>query len=175
MGYFEGLTSSSFKTTQDGRKLFFPWGVMGRGYVLASEEAYLRLRRQVKAYIVISLLLIIFTPNLAHGYIIAGVMLVLLLGFYLIWMWFLLGRLEVANEGLSLNESMTSSARAHGPLVVWLLVISSLAFVGCGIFMLIVQPGTWPVALATIIFFGFGAVTAIRMLILRRRTTGLQH
>jgi hypothetical protein len=173
LGYFEGLTSGSFKTAQDGRRLFFPWGVLGRGYVLASEEEYLRLRRQVKAYMVTSLLLVIFTPNLAHGYIIAGALLVLLFGFYLIWMWFLLGRLEVANEGLSWNESMASSARAHGPVVVWLLVIGSLAFVGCGILMLIVQPGSWPVALAATLFFGFCAAMAIRMLILRRRTAGV--
>jgi hypothetical protein len=36
MGYFDALTSNAFKTAPDGRKLFFPWGVLGRGYVLAS-------------------------------------------------------------------------------------------------------------------------------------------
>jgi hypothetical protein len=174
LGYFEGLTSSSFKTTQDGRRLFFPWGVLGRGYVLASEEDYLRLRGQLKAYMVVTLLLIIFTPNVSHGYIITGAVTVLLVGFYLAWMWFLLGRLEVANESLSLHESMTSGARGFGPVVLWLLVIGSLAFVGCGILMLIVQPGSWPVALAATLFFGFCAVMAIRMLILRRRTAGVE-
>jgi hypothetical protein len=29
MGYFDGLASGSFKTSQDGRRLFFPWGVLG--------------------------------------------------------------------------------------------------------------------------------------------------
>ncbi len=37
MGYFEALTSSSFKTTKGGQKLFFPWGTLGRGYVIPSE------------------------------------------------------------------------------------------------------------------------------------------
>ncbi len=34
MGYFDGLTSGSFKTAEDGRRLFFPWGVLGSGYAL---------------------------------------------------------------------------------------------------------------------------------------------
>ena len=43
MGYFDALTSSYFKTTPDGRKLFFPWGVLGRGYTIDSEQDYERL------------------------------------------------------------------------------------------------------------------------------------
>jgi hypothetical protein len=39
MGFFNALTSSGFKTGQDGRKLFFPWGVLGRGYIIDSERA----------------------------------------------------------------------------------------------------------------------------------------
>ena len=59
MGYFDALTSSYFKTAQDGRKLFFPWGPLGRGYVIASERDYKRLQRQVKVYTGVSLVLII--------------------------------------------------------------------------------------------------------------------
>jgi hypothetical protein len=59
MGYFDALTSGYFKTAPDGRKLFFPWGVLGRGYTINSEPDYERLRRQVKAYTVVSLVLIV--------------------------------------------------------------------------------------------------------------------
>jgi hypothetical protein len=44
MGYFDALTSSYFKDGADGQKIFFPWGVLGRGYALPSDEAYDRLR-----------------------------------------------------------------------------------------------------------------------------------
>ena len=47
MGYFDALTSSYFKTAADGRKLFFPWGVLGRGYLFDSDRDYERLRRQL--------------------------------------------------------------------------------------------------------------------------------
>ena len=52
MGYFEALASSSFKTAADGSRLFFPSGRRGRGYVIASERDYQRLRRQIKTYLV---------------------------------------------------------------------------------------------------------------------------
>jgi hypothetical protein len=31
MGYLDALTSGSFKTTEDGERLFFPWGPLGDG------------------------------------------------------------------------------------------------------------------------------------------------
>ncbi len=38
-GYFNALTAGYFKTGADGRKLFFPWGTMGRGYAIPSVSA----------------------------------------------------------------------------------------------------------------------------------------
>ena len=69
MGYFDGLISGSFKTTQDGRRLFFPWGVLGSGYSIASERDYQRLRQQVKGYMIVSLVLIIASGSF-EGYVI---------------------------------------------------------------------------------------------------------
>ena len=43
MGYFDALMSSWFKTLPDGRKLFYPRGAWGRGYIIASEPDYKRL------------------------------------------------------------------------------------------------------------------------------------
>ena len=88
MGYFDGLTSGSFKTAEDGRKLFFPWGVLGRGYVLASEQDDARLRRQLKVYMMVSLALIIFTGPLA-GNLATLALAGPLVGFHFVWMrWF---------------------------------------------------------------------------------------
>jgi hypothetical protein len=41
----DALTNSSFKTTKDGRRFFFPWGVLGRGYLIPNEQDFDRLRR----------------------------------------------------------------------------------------------------------------------------------
>ena len=52
LGWYDFLANRFFKTAPDGRKLFFAWGVWGRGYIVASEHDYLRLRRQIKVYMV---------------------------------------------------------------------------------------------------------------------------
>ena len=50
MGYFDRLTSSYFRTGKDGRRLFYPRGAMGRGYVVPSEDEYQRLHRIAKIF-----------------------------------------------------------------------------------------------------------------------------
>ena len=87
MGYFDAMTKGCFKTAQDGRNLFFPWGVLGRGYTVASEQDYLRLQRQFKIYMIVSLVLVIGAGSLER-YFASAVILSLLLGFYLVWMWY---------------------------------------------------------------------------------------
>lgn len=38
MGYFDGLTDACFKNDSSSNPLFYPWGVIGSGFVLESEE-----------------------------------------------------------------------------------------------------------------------------------------
>jgi hypothetical protein len=168
MGYFDALTSAYFKTTPDGRKLFFPWGVLGRGYAIDSEQDYERLRRQVKAYTIVSMVLVIGLAAL-RAYVGAVVIGALLISFYLGWMRYLLRGLHQSDERLSLQDSMTSQARAHSATGLWLLQIGALVFVALGIVMLVVDPDNWPTALGSIVFFGVCAGFAARLLVLRRR------
>ena len=169
MGYFEGLTSGSFKTARDGRRFFFPWGVLGSGYAIASEQDYLRLRQQVKAYMVATLVLAIssgmYDPNL--GPLAA---LVPLIGFYLMWMWRVLPRLQRSDEKLSLKESMTSQAHAHGALVLWLLEIVAILLFVASVAMLVFDPGNRLTGFACTVFFGFCLARITRLLMLKNRT-----
>jgi hypothetical protein len=64
MGYFDFLTSSYFKAGRDGRKQFFPWGILGDGYTIASEQDYLRLQQQIKIYMIVSLVPVIGAASL---------------------------------------------------------------------------------------------------------------
>jgi Gpi18-like mannosyltransferase len=168
MGYFDGLTSGSFKTAQDGRRLFFPWGVLGGGYAIASEQDYLRLRQQVKAYMVVTLVLVIVS-GMYDPYLAPLAAAALLVAFYLAWMWRVLPRLKRSDEKLSLQESMTSQAQAHGAVVLWVLEIGSIAFVIAGIAMLVFDSGSRLTALACTAFFGLCAAKITRLLVLRHR------
>jgi hypothetical protein len=170
MGYFDALTSSYFKTGQDGRKLFFPWGVIGRGYVVPSEEHYERLRKPLKLYMIVSLTAIIVAAmafstlaTLALG----GAFMV----FYAVWSRQLLKGLSASDERLSLTESMTTQALTHNTFAIWALEIASLLLVAGGVAIFFIDPAQWLSGLAAIVFFGLCAVFIARMLILRRRAS----
>jgi hypothetical protein len=173
MGYFDALTNSGFKTAQDGTRLFFPWGTMGRGYRIASEQDYLRLRKQVKTYLAVSLFLIIVSGP-AVGYPYALAIAVPLMAFYLAWMPFVLGKLQRSDERLSFQESMTSQAVAHNPKTLRFLQIASVAFVVIGAVMLLTGFGDQLSALVSIFFFGFCAIVFTRMIAVRQRVSTTQ-
>src|SRR5664279_580266 len=82
MGYFDALMSSWFKTLPDGCKLFYPRGVWGRGYIVASEQDYIRLRQKIKVYLIVMLVLMI-GASVTPGYLGLLGLGVLLLGFLL--------------------------------------------------------------------------------------------
>jgi hypothetical protein len=121
------LGGSNFKTASDGSRLFFPLGTLGRGYVIASERDYQRLRRQVKIYYAVFLVLIIGVPfflrfaapfagGLAHllyrrwqqTYVVP-VVAVLWFGFYAVWAWSLCRRLQRSNATLSGRRDSTQA------------------------------------------------------------------
>jgi hypothetical protein len=169
MGYFDGLASGSFKTSQDGRRLFFPWGVLGSGYAIASEQDYQRLRQHVKAYTVVTLVAVI-ASGIYEPYLAPLAAAALLVCFYLAWMWRVLPRLQRSGERLSLPESMTSQAQAHGAVVLWLLAIACIVFVVTGVVMSVFDSTSRLAALACTVFFGLCAAKIARLLALRHRT-----
>ena len=127
MGYFDALASGSFKTTADGRRLFFPWGLWGRGYVIGSEHDYEQLRRQITIYNIVVMVLIIGTLTWL-GFVAGLVIGAALIVFYLAWSQYLLRGLQPSDETLSLGESMTSQARTLSPALLWIGELASIAF-----------------------------------------------
>jgi hypothetical protein len=173
MGYFDALTASYFKTTPDGRRLFYPWGVFGRGYTIPSEQQYERLRGRIKTYTIAALVLIIGAAVLLKSlwaFAVAGLLIV----FYRAWTPFLLRDLQPSDEKLSLTESMTAQARAQSGSILWLLLILSLLFVATGIAMLVFDPDRWLTAVSGTVFFGLCAAVFVRMLVLQRRARAPQ-
>lgn len=58
MGYFKRLTSSSFKIDHVGNTIFFPWGVLGKGYIVPDKITEDKIRNFVTLYHVVGLTLI---------------------------------------------------------------------------------------------------------------------
>jgi hypothetical protein len=167
-GYFNALTSTSFMITEDGRKLFFPWGAMGRGYVIPSDEQYRRLHRQITIYQLVALVAIVVAASVQQfiGGLVIGT---LLFALYAAWVRHLVRGLPPSAEQLTRQESMITQARMHGAVGLWLMEICALAFVAAGVAMFILEPDKRLVALASTAFFGLCAVVGARMIVLRRR------
>jgi hypothetical protein len=179
MGYFDALTSSSFKTTPNGHRLFFPWGVLGRGYVIGSEPEYERLRAQVKKFIIVWVAfgipaaigaLALRQYRYPAGLVAIAVLLAFYAAFYISWVLYLVWGLQPSHESLSLRETMATQAREQNPMLLWVLEICSIVFVAGSLFILISNPGTWPTATGGAVFFGICAVCFAFMLVMRRGT-----
>jgi hypothetical protein len=168
MGYFDALTSGAFKTTPDGRRLFFPWGALGRGYELGPEQDYETLRWRIKLWTIVGLVLIIVTSQLL-GFLPSFIVTAALIAFYFGWMRYVLRSLRPSDQRLTFRESMTTQARAQSPVLLWTFLIASIAFVVASLFILIATPDKWPVAIAGIVFFGACAAVFGFMLVQRQQ------
>jgi len=169
MGIFESLSSGYFQTTPDGRRLFFPWGALGRGYVVASDQDYKRLQLHITIYMIATVVLMLGSI-ISERYVAAFAIAMLLFVFYAFWARFVLVRgLQPTDERLRLKEAMIAQAIIFGAAALWLLEFTSLALAGLGVFVLVIDPAEWPMAAACIAMFGAVAAFVAYMIILRRQ------
>jgi hypothetical protein len=153
MDYFDGLTDAKFKNDAQGRLLFYPWGILGKGYVLPDESKKQQIRRFVR------LSYIVFWPAIIGTIIFIGWVFSFVVLFLLfLWYFFEISRflkgLPVASERLGLSESYTNSAKSHNMATLWIMLIFSVLFVLSGFAILVHNRDAWFVGLASIIFFG---------------------
>ena len=169
MGYLDAVTSSYLRTGKDGRRLFYPWGAMGRGYVVPTEDEFERLHRIAKIFTAAFLVLVIVPAALqmpAATVVIAAVVAL----FYSLWARGLVRRLEPSAEKLSVRAALSTQAFTHSIVTLWLLEFLSLGFVAAGILLLVRDSANWPIALAPIVFFGLCAGLFAFTLVLRRKS-----
>jgi hypothetical protein len=91
------MNATTFKVTADGRRIFFPWGKLGRSYEVQSEEDYKTLRQRINIYTGIGLVLISAAIGLS-GFLAAFIGLAVWTAFYAAWMRYLLPTLKPSNE-----------------------------------------------------------------------------
>lgn len=168
MGYFDAFINSLVKTGKDGRKIFYPWGIMGRGYILPSEEDFLRIRKNLIIYFITCFLIMILPAPWLNTIEVAVLAFVLLIP-YVIWVYINFHGMEQAAEKLSSSESITNRARALGAPVLWLLEVCAVSFVLWGIYILTHYPHDWLSAACAIVLGGYCAVIFAKMIIINRR------
>ena len=167
LGYFDALADSSFKKI-DGQWCFYPWGVLGRGYVIPTEQEYLRIRSLTKRRTQVWLPLVILTGALA-GWAWAVALLPVFGIWYFASVRAIAQPLQKTSERLTVGESYRAQARGHSLWMLWVGEIGSIGFVVAGIFILMVDPHDWLVGAASIGFFGINAIAIGFMLVTRLR------
>jgi hypothetical protein len=136
VGYFDGLTDAAFKTDAEGRVLFFPWGVLGRGYVLPDQDAHQRLRGQMRTLYIVGMPLMILLVVIGQPMILASllpVMLVAQLAMVRVWT----RGLEPASESMTMGEAYRNSANSHGAPTLWVLLVCSVLLTFGAVFIVV--------------------------------------
>lgn len=135
MGYFDGLTDAAFKTDAEGRQVFYPWGVMGKGYVTRDVAHYQKLRQNIKWMYMVVLPVIIL--NQAIFGMKANLV---FLPLYFVWYLVMLKRwtsgLDVSSEKMTVAEARRNSAKSHNRGTLIFFVIVSAIFVVLGLWMM---------------------------------------
>ncbi len=162
MNYFESIADSYFKKTNEGKNVFYPWGVLGKGYIIPTEQKTIELRKSFKKGGIISLLFVYFTLYLgkAFGLPVAAGFLILYTFVYYIYIQTITRHMEKTTESLTLTESYFSMSRSLSWLNLILLTTGCLMFVVAGIYVMIQNKGFW-IGLSSAIFFGFGLMVSI--------------
>ena len=90
-----------------------PWGYLGRGYVLPSDDTADRLRRQLKTYYIVMLVGIVGTSGF-RAFITSAAVAGVCIIFYAIWASRQVAGLQPAGEAMTFGESSAAQARAFG-------------------------------------------------------------
>lgn len=137
MGYFDGLASGIFKKNKQNQSVYYPWGVLGKGYVLPDAERETAIKNMVimfyQLFFAIFIMFFIFFKNiLTFG-----------LGTIGLLIWFLYKSKQltkecpVSDEKLTLKEGYTNSAKGHNLWMLYALLAISVIFTLVGFAMLI--------------------------------------
>lgn len=154
MGYFDGLTDAAFKTDAAGRYVFYPWGVLGKGYVMRDAAHYESLRGKIKWMYIVVLPVIIFN-QVSFGVKANLIFLAVYMIWYLVMLKYWTSGLEVSNEKMTVAESRRNSAKSHNRATLIFLVIISVVFVLLGLWMM-ASGHFWQGFLSSIFFGGCG-------------------
>ncbi len=165
MGYFDGLTASNFKTGKNGDKLFFPYGVIGKGYVLNKEKEQ-ELRKFVKWYYVVTLPIAIGLGRI-DNYIVVLLFFISISLIYHISIKRKTANLQISSEKLKFTESLSNSAKKHNMITLWFLFICSLLFVIGGL-IIVADTDKFIMGFSAVVFFGLTSV--ILFMLIRYKT-----
>ena len=106
MGYFDNLTATSSKTDSSGRTVFFPWEIIGKGYILKNKQQEQELKQFIKIYHIISLVFVLITGPFLHLWLVAFAVVPFAAIIWLIKVKKIVAGLPVSREKLKFSEKL---------------------------------------------------------------------
>ena len=174
MGYFDGLANSSFKKDAEGRDLFFPHGMLGKGRILPDAETAAALRGQIVNFYKLLMFggipLMVVAIGLPGGKTVVLIAAVILCFGAWLWLRQLSKDYPIADERLTYGEAQRNAARGHSYIGLILLSVVSWLFVVGGFLLLAVDDTEVRlVAVACIILFGAALCLFVWMIVAKKR------
>lgn len=156
MGYLKGITEINFKTDDEGRTLFYPWGFLGKGYLLPDEAKIEKIKRYKKIYHIITIPCIsILAVSILGGCVYCfAIMLIFPLLYFGGTAMLLKGVPFVPDTKLSFKESYENSSKAHNICTLWVMLACSILFTLAGVILIFLDKTSWVIGLICILFFG---------------------
>jgi hypothetical protein len=133
MSYFDGLASGIIKKDRANNSVYYPWGVLGKGYVLPSEARETEIKNMVILFYKIFFAMFFIHLFLLKNALIFAVFVITLLSWFLFQSKKLTKDCPKSDEKLTLKEGYTNSAKAHNKTVLWLLFVMAIIATLAGI------------------------------------------
>ena len=156
MGYFDGLASGIIKKDKNNNSVYYPWGVLGKGYVLENEQKEQEIKKMVILFYQLFFAVFILFAILFRNLPIFSISSIGLLAWVLFKSHQLTKNCPKSDEKLTLKEGYTNSAKAHNIWVLYVLLGVSVLFTLLGLLLLVAEKAALP-SLLLIILFGASA------------------
>lgn len=150
MGYFDGLIASGFKKLDDGRFVYYPYGIFGQGYIISADDAT-RIRRFVRLNLFIFPPIFVVAFYLFRLYGLVASLLYILFYYYKIHG--LLANSEKTHDRMSYRENLRNVAISMGLPTCLIFFFLSLVMTIASIIVLLMTEGG-VIGIFSTLFFG---------------------
>jgi len=156
MGYFDDLFDGIFKTNSKGNSFFYPWGFLGKGYILPDAKTKQKILNVIANYYIISFIFLLGV-GVYWDWLYALALLPIFFMWYYLTYSKLTKKLLVTNSRLNLRESFKNSANSHKMITLWAMFTASLAFL-LFFLVLLTSKKTGLIEFAGVTFFGICSI-----------------
>ena len=155
MGYFDGLASGIIKKDKSDNAVYYPWGVLGKGYVLPNATRETAIKNMVILFYQIFLGMFFIHLFLIKNAPIFAVLVIALVIWFLDKSHQLTKDCPKSDEKLTLKEGYSNSAKAHNKWMLWFCLVVSIFFTLAGIAFLLSDK----ISIGLLMTIVFGACT----------------